>query len=94
MLQARRILFDIFSSLIVLASSVGMFFLERGAKGSQIRDFGISIWFCANQLLNAGVPVAPVIAEGRFLALLVTSYGFAIFGVITAALASLFVEID
>lgn len=94
-LQARRILFVTSSSLIViLVSSVGMYFLERQIPGSPITSYGVALWFTTRSVMNADVPVAPLSAEGRFLGVLISLYGFAVFGVITAALASWFITAD
>ncbi|MHB9134622.1 MAG: ion transporter [Armatimonadota bacterium] len=94
-LQARRILFVAFSTIIVdFISAAGMYFLERGAPGTAIDSFGTALWFTTRSVMNADVPIAPVTPEGRFLGVLISLYGFAIFGIITAALASLFIHND
>ncbi len=94
-LQARRIIFASVSTLIVVfASSVGIYFLERGAPGSKIQDWGTALWFATRSVMNADIPIAPVTPEGRVLGVLITLYGLAVFGVITASIASWFIQAD
>lgn len=95
MLQARRIIFASVSTLIVVfASSVGMYFLERGAPGSKIQDWGTALWFAVRSVMNADIPIAPITPEGRVLGVLITLYGLAVFGIIAASIASWFIQAD
>lgn len=82
----------------VVALSVALAFL--GAAGmyafeqsDQLRfdSYGHALWWTAMLLMTMGTDIWPKSVEGRLLALLLTLYGFAAFGYITASLASWFV---
>jgi voltage-gated potassium channel len=94
-LPARRIVFAVASTLVViLAAAVGLLALERDAPGSTITSFGEALWFATRATMELDVNIEPVTAEGRVLSILVSLYGKAVFGVVTAALASWFIAID
>ncbi|MFN7146641.1 MAG: ion channel, partial [Myxococcota bacterium] len=57
-------------------------------------DYATALWWTAMLLTTMGSETWPRTAEGRVLCLLLAVYGFAMFGYVTAALASLFVRAD
>jgi voltage-gated potassium channel len=59
-----------------------------------LRHYGTSLWWTAMMLTTMGSDYYPRTAGGRILCLLLAVYGFAIFGYITAAVASFLVGAD
>ena len=57
-------------------------------------SYGAALWWTAMLLTSMGTEYWPQTAEGRVLCLLLSLYGFAVFGYVTAALASYFVGRD
>lgn len=82
------------SLLVVLAGGAGMLAFERGAPGSQIEGYGGALWWTAMVITTMGTDYFPRTPEGRLLCLLLALYGFAVFGYITATIASFFVSRD
>ena len=82
-------------TLLVLAGgAAGMYALERGTPESAVTDFGSALWWTAMVITTMGTDWFPRSPEGRLLCLLLATYGFAVFGYVTAAIASIFVSRD
>ncbi|HEV7369273.1 ion transporter [Arenibaculum sp.] len=84
------------SVLVVVGGSAGLFALERGlaAAGGGFDSYATSLWWTARIVMTVGPEFWPQTPEGRLLALVLALYGYATFGYVTAALASLFVDRD
>ncbi len=67
---------------------------EGDAPGSAIRTFGSALWWTAMTLTTMGSDYFPKTGEGRLLCFLLALYGFAVFGYVTATIASFFVARD
>jgi voltage-gated potassium channel len=81
-------------TLIVNAlGAAGILSAERGYS-DRLTDFGSALWWTAMMLTTMGSDYFPRSTEGRLLALLLAIYGFAIFGYVTASVASFFVDRD
>jgi voltage-gated potassium channel len=80
--------------LVVVLGAAGMHGLERDEAGSGITGFGDALWWTAMTITTMGTDYFPRSAEGRLLCLLLALYGFAVFGYVTAAIASFFVARD
>ena len=80
--------------LVNLVGAAGIYAFERDVAGSSIDGFGTALWWTAMTLTTMGADYFPRSAEGRLLGLLLAVYGFAVFGYVTAALASLFIARD
>lgn len=80
--------------LVAIAGGAGMFAFERGAADTRFESFGSSFWWAAMTLTTMGTDYFPTTAEGRVLCLLLAIYGFAVFGYVTATVASYFVARD
>ena len=81
--------------LILISGAGGMYAFERDAQSAQgINDYGTALWWTAMILTTMGSEYWPKTVEGRLLCLLLALYGFAIFGYLTAALASFFISRD
>jgi voltage-gated potassium channel len=80
------------TSLIVLLGAGGMFAFEpaRLVPGG-FTSYADALWWTAMLVTTMGSGFWPETAEGRLLALLLSLYGFAIFGYITASFATFFI---
>lgn len=74
------------TGLVIGVGSAGMAFLESV-------DLGEAVAWTA-YAMTTGAPSTPVTAEGRLLGWLLSVYGLAVFGYLTAVLASHFVDRD
>lgn len=78
--------------LVTFAGAAGIYTFEKEAGG--LSDYGTSLWWTAMILTTMGSDYFPKTAEGKLLCLLLAVYGFAVFGYVTAMVASYFVEQD
>jgi voltage-gated potassium channel len=84
------------SSLIVcVMGAAGMYAFEsNGPNGEGIDDFGTALWWTAMVMTTMGSGYWPQSAEGRILCLVLALYGYAVFGYVTASLATFFIGRD
>jgi voltage-gated potassium channel len=80
------------STIVVLMSAAGISFLEATEPESHLRSFGEALWWSAAMITTVNVGVEPLSAEGRVLSLLLRIFGVAVFGYITAQIASFLVD--
>lgn len=80
--------------LVNVIGAAGILAFERDVPGGGIDGFGTALWWTAMTLTTMGADVFPRTGEGRLLGLLLAIYGFAVFGYVTASIASLFVARD
>jgi voltage-gated potassium channel len=91
--------------LVIFAGAAGIYVFENpggdpsaaqpSATGSTgIRSYGEAIWWTAMMLTTMGTDYFPRTTEGRILAWVLAVYAFAIFGYITATVASLIIRVD
>lgn len=79
--------------LIVFVGSVGILDVERNAPGSNIHTFGDALWWAMATVSTVGYgDKYPVTGQGRLIAAAVMLTGIAVLGVVTASVASWFVE--
>ena len=81
------------SLIVTLAGAAGMYAFEKDAPDG-FRSYGEALWWTAMLLTSLGSAYWPQTAEGRVLCFLLALYGFAVFGYVTATLATFFVERD
>jgi voltage-gated potassium channel len=81
------------STLITFGGAAGMFYFEHGASYG-IADYGSALWWTAMIMTTMGSTYWPQTAEGRLLCVALALYAFAMFGYITATVASFFVARD
>src|SRR5687768_4592464 len=79
--------------IVNLAGAAGMYAFEHEMPRG-FESYGAALWWTAMLLTTMGTEYWPQTAEGRVLCLLLSLYGFAVFGYVTAALASYFVGRD
>lgn len=85
---------SLLSVLVMVAGASGMYAFEQGVPGSTLNSFWSAIWWTAMTLTTMGSDYFPKTPAGRFLCLLLAVYGFAVFGYVTATIASFFVGRD
>ncbi|HWU92028.1 MAG TPA: ion transporter [Sphingomicrobium sp.] len=81
--------------LVVGLGAAGMLSFEPASQvQGGFTSYGDALWWTAMLLTSIGSQYWPVTAEGRMLTVLLSLYGFATFGYITATFASYFVGRD
>lgn len=81
------------STIVVLAGAAGMLAFENEFDGG-LRTYGDALWWTGMMITTIGSDYFPRSAEGRVLCFLLALYGFAVFGYVTATLATFFVGRD
>ena len=79
--------------LVTFAGAAGMYAFESGAPGG-MKSYGEALWWTAMVLTTMGSQYWPQTVEGRVLCVLLALYAFAVFGYVTATLATFFVGRD
>jgi voltage-gated potassium channel len=83
------------TTLVAVLGAAGMLAFEPAAKvEGGFRNFGDALWWSSMLITTIGSQTWPATTEGRILCFLLSLYGLAVFGYITASLASFFVERD
>ncbi len=78
--------------VVTLAGAAGMHAFERDLPGGGgLTDYGTALWWTAMIMTTMGSDYWPQSAEGRVLCFLLALYAFAVFGYVTASLATFFV---
>lgn len=81
--------------LVVGLGAAGMLSFENaGEVDGGLTDYGHALWWTGMLVASLGTDFWPQTTEGRLLAMLLALYGLAVFGYITATLASFFVGRD
>lgn len=80
------------SAVVIFTGAAGMYGLERPNPGFD--SYGAALWWTAMRVVTAGSEAWPVTGEGRALAFILALYGYAIFGYVTATLATFFIGRD
>ncbi len=81
------------SVIVVFAGAAGMLAFENEFEGG-IETYGDALWWTAMMITTIGSEYFPKTAEGRVLCFMLALYGFAVFGYVTATLATFFVGRD
>src|SRR5690606_8904528 len=77
--------------IVVTAGAAGMYAFEGNAA---FDSYGAALWWTAMLITTIGSDYWPLTPGGRLLCLLLSVYGLAVFGYVTAALASFFIGRD
>lgn len=81
--------------IITLVGAAGMYAFERNTPdGSGLNDYGSALWWTAMLMTTLGSEYWPQTPEGRVLCFILALYAFAVFGYLTAAIATFFVGRD
>ncbi len=81
------------TTIVTLAGAAGMYSFEQAAAGGFI-GYGAALWWTAMLMTTMGSDYSPQTAEGRILCMLLALYAFAVFGYVTATLATFFIGQD
>ncbi len=85
----------VLTTLITLLGAGGMLAFEPAAEvQGGFSSYWDALWWTGMLLTTMGSEYWPKSLEGRILCFLLSLYGFAVFGYITASFASFFVERD
>ncbi len=82
------------TALVTLVGAAGMRAFEGAPDGRGLNDYGTALWWTAMLVTTMGSDYWPRTPEGRALCLLLAVYSFAVFGYVTATLASFFIGRD
>lgn len=82
------------TAVVTVLGAAGMYAFESPAEGGGLQTYGDALWWTAMIMTTLGSDYWPQTAEGRILAWLLALVAFAVFGYITATLASFFVGRD
>ncbi len=81
--------------VITLVGAAGMYAFENNTpNGKGLNDYGTALWWTAMLMTTMGSEYWPQTAEGRVLCFLLAVYAFAVFGYVTAAIATFFIGRD
>ncbi len=81
--------------IVILLGAAGMYAFESDLpNGGGLKSYGEALWWTAMLLTSLGSEYWPRTAEGRVLCFILVLYGFAVFGYVTATIATLFVGRD
>ena len=93
-MKRRAFGYVILLSLIVLfGGAAGMYAFEKDAEGG-LHDYATALWWTSMILTTMGSEYWPQTLEGRILCIILALYAFAVFGYVTATIASYFIGRD
>jgi voltage-gated potassium channel len=81
------------SLAVMLSGAAGMYAFENEVQGG-LTTYGEALWWTAMLLTSIGSEYWPQTPEGRALCFILSLYGFAVFGYMTATLATFFIGRD
>ena len=79
--------------LVTFAGAAGMYAFENEVPGG-LRTYGEALWWTAMIMTTMGSQYWPQTGEGRLLCVFLALYAFAVFGYVTATLATFFIGRD
>jgi len=82
------------TAAVTLAGGAAMYAFERDVPDGGLGDYGAALWWTAMIMTTLGSDYWPRSAEGRVLCLFLALYAFAVFGYVTATLATFFIGRD
>lgn len=83
------------TSLVLFLGAAGMYSFEPAPEiEAGFTSYGHALWWTGMLIASIGTDFWPITAEGRLLSALLSIYGLAVFGYITASFASFFVGRD
>jgi voltage-gated potassium channel len=82
-----------FTVLVTFTGAAGMYAFEKVAPGG-MKSYGEALWWTTMVLTTMGSQYWPQTVEGRVLCFFLALYAFAVFGYLTATLATFFIGRD
>lgn len=80
--------------VVTLVGAAGMYAFENNPDGRGLNDYGTALWWTAMIVTTMGSEYWPQTPEGRILCFILALYAFAVFGYVTASLATFFIGRD
>lgn len=80
--------------VVTLVGAAGMLAFEKDGAGAGFRSYADALWWTGMVMTTMGSAYWPETTAGRVLCILLSLYAFAVFGYVTALLASFFVGRD
>ncbi|MES1026392.1 ion transporter [Gloeocapsa sp. BRSZ] len=81
--------------IVTLIGAAGMYAFESNTPdGRGLNDYGTALWWTAMLMTTMGSEYWPQTPEGRVLCFFLALYAFAVFGYLTAAIATFFIGRD
>ena len=81
------------TTLVAFTGAAGIYAFENGVPGG-MKSYGEALWWTAMVLTTMGSQYWPQTVEGRVLCVFLALYAFAVFGYVTATLATFFIGRD
>ena len=92
-MHRRGVVYVVILALIVtFGGAAGMYAIERPGQGFE--NYGMALWWTGMRVILAGSDHWPRTSEGRGLAFILSLFGYAVFGYVTATLATFFIRRD
>jgi voltage-gated potassium channel len=79
--------------IVVFGGAAAMYNFEQEIEGGFV-NYADALWWTAMLITSIGSDYFPKTGEGRMLCLILSLYGFAVFGYVTATLATFFIQRD
>lgn len=79
--------------IVVFGGAAAMYNFEQDVPGGFV-NYADALWWTAMLITSIGSDYFPKSGEGRMLCLIISIYGFAVFGYVTATLATFFIQRD
>jgi voltage-gated potassium channel len=83
----------VLTTIVILTGAAGMYAFENEVPAG-LPSYTEALWWTAMLMTSIGSEYWPQTAEGRVLCFLLSLYGFAVFGYVTATLATFFIGRD
>lgn len=83
----------ILTLIVIFAGAAGMYAFEKDHTGG-LTDYGTALWWTTMIMTTLGSEYWPQTTEGRLLCIILSLFAFAVFGYITATIATFFIGRD
>ncbi len=81
------------TTIVIFAGAAGMYAFEKDITGG-LKDYGTALWWTTMIMTTLGSEYWPQTPEGRVLCVILSLFAFAVFGYITATIATFFLGRD
>jgi len=82
------------TAIVILIGAAGIYAFESDVSEATLTDYGTALWWTAMVMTTMGSDYFPQTPEGRVLCFLLALYASAVFGYVTATLATFFIGRD
>jgi multisubunit Na+/H+ antiporter MnhG subunit len=91
-LRNRLLALFIVTVVMTLLFALGMYLIERNARGADIHSYATAVYWSTAQLLTYGSSLSdPVTHGGRILEIMMDVYGLVVIGTLTASIGAYFI---